>query len=368
MKNKMILLGMISIILVISIVNATVVWTSKEVKNSYFREMVEIENNDVWITDLFYISIPLNLSKEKISVSLTPPSKELNNNQNISEVNIKLCEYWNGIKSDVSLYNLSLECNGGELSKEYYQDDFHINNFNLIEINSSKLNWSREISKNQSKVIYIYVKYKIKDFLYVIESDKEKTLWIRGIECNYNNPNCLTENVGMYIVFPDFYFIDGGQNYRLFEISKTNKKMFFISKNAKEDVIINFNDYNEEKKGNIFWESCLILIGIGFSIIFSLIQLYLHKNNFWNNFGWFIFAAGCLSIGFGGIYTKYWYVILGFWLIGIGALLYSFTWKKEDNKKLKDLLNGESKIEGFGEKNLNKLKEYFDDVKYGKIN
>lgn len=270
MKNKILILSIISLLVVLTLANATTIWNSDNVKSSYFREMIEVEKNDVWITDLFYITIPLTLSEEKIFISLTPPSKELGNNRNISEVNIKLCEYWNGINSEVSQYNLSLDCYGGELSKDNYEDDFHVNNFNLIEINSSKLNWSREIRKNQGKVIYVYVKYRIKDFIYEIEKDKEKTLWIRGLECDYNNPDCLTENVGMYIVFPDFYFIDGGQNYRLVEISKDDKKMFFIAKNAKEDVIFNFKDFNQENISFYFWFLAAITLGFSLSVVVSL--------------------------------------------------------------------------------------------------
>jgi len=199
----------------------------------------------------------------------------------------------------------------------------------------------------------IKIDYKISNFL--MTNGNYQIAWLKTNcgGCKFQRTLMLPSSSSVIESWNNFDIVRNLNGKWVLEVS--NKEGETGIKNS----MVWFRDVEKEKTSLISWEYSLILIGLGFTIILSILQLYLHKSNLLNNWGWFIFASGCLLAGFGGVNNNLSLMIVGFILFVVGAIMYSLTWNKSEDTKLKELLEGSSFIKGMGKHSIKKLKNYF---------
>jgi len=252
---KKILLILILVFFMLNFVSATIIRTNEETTIIFFREKIEIDGENINVTDVFALHIPYNFKNGEIFLAFEKEG-------NIPGFSYILCENPTSERNYLVRGMFGVECSDAKRENKLYREK---KDEIVIRYDAEKLNWTKYLNQDSSKTIYFQVDYNMPNFISIIE--EHSTLWVPKIECSSHSQNCLNTKPISYVILSNDFFVDGGYNYAIFDVDKENEKMIFISQNSEEDMVISYQDVKKEKWENIKW----FIFGIFLSFVLSLI-------------------------------------------------------------------------------------------------
>lgn len=291
-----------------------------------------------------YSSIEGSNLYSEIIVNIGGIDKALVENDSSFELNL---QFFEGDKLfPHEIINLGVyHCWGGSGDYKHLSDKCNATiNYTLTENNES-INILVNLSKVPEYTFSIKITYLIKNFIKT--NGDYKIAWLRT---SCIGDACLDKNdLERTLILPSVNSVlESWNNFEI--IHRIDGK--WVLKSTDEESMVWYRDTEAEKKSSISWELSLVLIAIGFTGLFSIMQLHLHKENTWYNVGWTLFALGCLTTGFGGLYSKINLLFVGGALFFIGTIIFLLNWPKEEGKlkKLELLFSNPKLIQGIGAK------------------
>jgi hypothetical protein len=258
--------------------------------------------------------------------------------------------------------NLSIVvCDEVSGTLDFNNDEFNCHSnvpYSLERPNIYGLNILLSLKEIKGNYFVIVVNYCINNF--IIVNGEYEVAWLTS-----RPPNGV--DLTRTLILPyEAPILEHFENFKLRSITPDNKRWELETIKGQKESQVWYRDANKEKIKSIAWEYAVLLLGLGFTIIFSILQLYLHKKNFLNNLSWFFIGLCSLFLGFGGIMGKLNFIFWGLITGSLGAILLSisFLLKPENDKTqlLYDLISGKKKIEGLGKSTINKLKSYLEGI------
>ena len=276
MNNKF-WIALLFCVLFLNLVSATTVWTTEGVKINQAREKIEVGTDKIGglvifnVTDVFLVTIPKELANETIFFSITPTLTNYGEYPNISGISggigeLRYCSFQSRLDD-----SFGVECLGDEF-KSSVLIDLSVNRVNIIEINSSDLNWDKYLTSSGDKMVYVIFNYILHNV--AIETEEYVTLWIGNLKCDSNHIDCFNGSKITYVSIPTEYFVSGGDNHQIITTLDTNRRMFdsgvrmvYFSKDSSKDMVFSLKDTRKQNWNNIKW----FLLGISVSLLVSIV-------------------------------------------------------------------------------------------------